>query len=485
MSADVVVLGAGANELVAAHVLARAGRQVLVLEGADLRHEARDTGWVAPRIMRAVGVEPSALDVDRGDPWASAPLPGGGRLDLWRDMARSVEAIRKLSDRDGARWPGFCERMASVARVLETLYLQSPPDPLGRSLHDLAQYASLGFRLHRSGRQGIEDLLRLITIPVTDLLDEWFESDALKGVLGAVGVVNLCQGPRSGGTAFRLLHHHVGSTPGVFRPSVCGFRAALAALPGVEIRRGGAIAGISVRDGRAAGVVLANGEEIGAALVVSGADPKRTLLELAPAQWLDPELARAVRNLRSRGVVARVTLALDREPDWSAFVVAPSLDYLERAYDEVKYRNVSRAPCVEARRDGRLPDGRHRVDVRLQYVPYASADGVSREIQHAQLARLAVETLARHAPGSSAAAVVSVLAPRDLEEHFGYPEGQAEQVEPALDQLLWMRPLPELARYRTPIAGLYLCGAGMHPGGGIVGAAGYNAAREILRDLKK
>ena len=485
MSGNVVVLGAGANELVAAHVLARAGRRVLVIEDAGAQFEARDTGWVAPQIMRAVGVELSALEATRADPWASAPLAGGGRLDLWRDVTRSAEAVRKLSERDAARWPEFCDRMARLARVLETLYLQAPPDPLSRSIRDLARYAGLGIRLHRIGRQGMEDLLRLVSMPVADLLDEWFESDALKGVLGAVGVMNLCQGPRSGGTALRLVHHHVGNPPGVFRPPASNFRAVLAAMPGVDIRRGAAVARIAVREGRATGVALANGEEIPAALVVSGADPKRTLLDIAEPLWLDPELVRAVRNLRGRGVVARVTLALERAPEWTTLVVAPSLDYLERAYDEVKYRNVSRAPYLEALSNGRLPDGRHGVEVHLQYAPYAPADSVSDEIRHARLGRLAVETLARHVPDLGAASVESVLSPRDLEGRHGYPEGQVEQVEPALDQLLWMRPLPELARYRTPIEGLYLCGAAMHPGGGVVGAAGYNAAREVRRDFKK
>jgi len=478
-----VVIGAGVNELVAAHMLARAGLQVIVLSGGAPRNEEPEIGSIAFDVLRAAGL-PGAVDSVWPDPWASAPLPGGGRLDLWRDVGRSVEAIRKLSARDAERWPRFCDRMGRLARMLETLYLQSPPDPLSRNLGDLARYAGLGFRLHRIGRQGIEDLLRIIPMPVADLLDEWFESDALKGVLGAAGVMNLCQGPRSGGTAFRLLHHHVGSPPGVFRPPSSNLRAALAAMPGIEMRRGATVARIAVREGRATGIALTSGEEIPAALVVSGSDPKRTLLALADPAWLDPELARAVRNIRSRGVVACVTLALERAPDWSTLVVAPSLDYLERAYDEVKYRNVSRAPYVEVRSNGRLQDGRHRVEAHLQYAPYALADGVSDEMQRARLGRLAVETLSRHGPDLGATTVESVLSPRDLEDRYGYPEGQAEQVEPALDQLLWMRPLPELARYRTPIDGLYLCGAGMHPGGGIAGAAGYNAAREVLRDLR-
>jgi phytoene dehydrogenase-like protein len=484
---DVVVIGAGANELVAAQVLARAGRRVVVLDGG-YAHDEPETGWVAPQVLSAAGVAPSAVKTHCPDPWASAPLAGGGQLDLWRDMTRSVEAIRRVSERDAARWPAFCERMARLARLLETLYLEPPPDPLSRELRDLARYAGLGLRLHRLGRGGMEDLLRIIPMPVADLLDDWFENDTLKGILGAAGIMNLCQGPRSGGTAFRFLHRHVGSPPGVFRQPASDLQAVLAALPGIEIRREAEVVRITVREGRATGVALASGEEMAAARVVSGVEPARTLLALADPAWLDPELVRAVHNIRRRGVVARVTLALERTPAWfttgSPWVVAPSLDYLERAYDVVKYRNVSRAPYLEARSDGRVSEGRCRAEVHFQYAPYALADGVSDDIERALLGRLALETFSRHASDTGAAAVESVLSPRDLEARFGFPEGQSEHAEPALDQMLWMRPLPELARYRTPIDGLYLCGAAMHPAGGVPGAAGYNAAREILRERR-
>jgi phytoene dehydrogenase-like protein len=484
MNETAIVIGAGANELVAAHVLARGGRRVIVFEGSASSSDAADVGWVPPRIARDLGLEQAALTTLCADPWASAPLPGGGRLELWRDMARSVEAIGKVSARDAARWPEFCERMRRLGRLLETIYLQPPPALTGRSFGDLAQMAGLGLRARRLGRQGIEDLLRLIPMSAADLLDEWFETDALKGILGAAGVMNLCQGPRSGGTAYRLLHRHVGSPVGVFRPPLSNIGRVLRNRPGVDIRAGAKVEAITVREGRAAGVVLAGGEEIPAGLVVSGADPQRTLLTLADPAWLDPELVRAVRNIRSRGIVARVTLAFDRAPGWSTLVVAPSLDYIERAYDDAKYGRVSLAPYVDARRDGQTDGGRHRLDVKVQYVPYALAAEDWNDERRVALGAMVVRVLSRHTPDLGAATVERVLLPVDFENAYGWPEGQEEQAEPALDQLLWMRPVPELARYRTPIGGLYLCGAGMHPGGGIAGAAGYNAAREIFRDLR-
>jgi phytoene dehydrogenase-like protein len=316
---------------------------------------------------------------------------------------------------------------------------------------------------------------------VADFLDDWFEADALKAALGAAGVMHLQQGPRSGGTAFRLLHHHVGSPAGVFRPPRSNVARVLAGLPGIE-RRDAKAARITVREGRAVGVVLANGEEIAASVVVSGADPQRTLLGLVDPGWLDPELARAVRNVRSRGVVARVTLTLERAPGFSTLVLAPSLDDLERAYDDAKYGRASAQPYLEARSAEPVADGRHRIDVHVQYAPYALADGGWDDARQAALGDLVVAMLSPHLPPVLER---SVQSPRDLEAALGWPEGQAHHAELALDQILWMRPVPALARYATPIAGLYLCGQSMHPGGGIAGAAGANAAHVILSDLRR
>jgi len=471
-----LLLGAGVDELVAAHTLARAGHRVVVLDDRAARDGA-EVGWVPPRIVRDLALDRHGLKIEHPDPWISAPLSDGSRLDLWHDVARSAEAIRRLSTRDASKWPAFCERMARLARLLGTVYAAPPPDPMSRELGELARLVGLGLRARRLGRQGIEDLLRLLPMSVADFLDDWFESDVLKGLLAAAGVMHLQQGPRSGGTAFRLLHHHVGSPAGVFRPLRSNIARVLAELPGVE-RRDARVARITVREGRAVGVVLASGEEIAAAVVVSGADPRRTLLELVDPGWLDPELARAVRNVRARGVVTKVMLTLDRAPGFSTLVLAPSLDALERAYDDSKYGRVSTRPYLEASNVEPFADGRYRVHVHAQYTPYALADGGWDEARRAALGDLIVETLSPHLP-----TVVerTVLAPPDLEEAHGWPEGQAHHAELALDQVLWMRPVPALARYATPIEGLYLCGPSMHPGGGIAGAAGANAARVIRR----
>ena len=441
MSARGIVIGGGVNSLVAAHLLSKGGYAVsLFPEGESIGQDG--LGWVPPQVARALRLE--GLRIEAPDPWAVAPLPGGGRLELWRDVARSAESIRRVSPADAQKWPHFCTRMALLSRFLEKAYLEPPPDPLG---------ARFALRARLLGRQGLVDLMRLLPMSVAELLDEWFENDTLKGVLGAAGIMHQQQGPRSGGTAFRFIHHHVGSPTGVFRPPRSNLHALLAKRPGVEACQG-KITSLLVREGRVHGV-LQDGKEIEASLVLSGAHPRRALLELVDAAWLDPELVRGLRHLRDRAVAAHVTLQLDRAPGFNTLVHAPSLDYLERAYDDSKYGRVSQGPCIEA-----YCDGGHRVEALVQYVP----------------------------PGTDTRALADVVA-ATLSEQLGdaviesvevTPPSQPHQVELALDQALWMRPLPELAHYRTPIAGLWLCGAAMHPGGAIAGAAGYNAARAAL-----
>ena len=406
----------------------------------------RTIGWVPPQLVRELAL--SALTIDLPDPWLRVPLGDGGVLELWRDMARSVEAIGRVSARDAESWPRFCERMARLAQLLERLYVEAPP-----SLVDLR----FAFRLRRLGRQGMEDLMRLLPMPVAELLDDWFESDVLKGALGAHAVRHLLQGPRSAGTAFRLLHYHAGSPAGVFRTPASNLARLLRARSAVAVREAKA-ARIVVRGGQASGVVLAGGEELRASLVVSAADPRRTLADLVEPGWLDPDLLRALRHIRSRGVAAKVALAFERAPDWKTLTLAPSLDYVERAYDDAKHRRVSAQPWLDLIADGK------GAEVHLQYVPHEQAGD-------ANIGALATKLLAPHAPPIAECKV--------LASPGNWPEGQPHQAELALDQALWMRPLPELAGYRTPIGGLWLCGQAMHPA--VPGLAGYNCARAILR----
>jgi phytoene dehydrogenase-like protein len=447
LSFHAIVVGTGADSLVAAHLLARRGKQVLVVE--EHAPAARDFGWVPGPVIGELGL---TLAIDAPDPWATALLPDGGKFELWRDIRRTSESIRRFSERDAQRWPDFCRRMAALARLFERLYLEAPADPLN---------LRFALRVRGLGRESMVDLMRLLPMPVAELLDDWFECEALKGALAAMGILNIRQGPRSGGTAFRFLHHHVGSPEGVFRPPRTNLSAVLRARAGVDFRHGN-IRKILVKAGRAGGVALEDGEVIEAPIVISGADPKRTLLELADPAWLDPELVRAIQHVRCRGVAARLLFTGSTNGN---VILAPSLDYLERAYDEVKHGRVSERPYLESHTTSA------GTEVHLQYVPYLH--GAKDDLG---------ATARRLLPGLENAKVGSILGPADLEREQGWPEGQPYHAELALDQALWMRPLPELAQYKTPIPGLWLCGPATHPGGGMAGAAGYNCAQAILRE---
>ena len=447
MNYDAVVIGAGANGLVTAHYLARAGKRVLVVEQRQVADPAADIGWVPDVVIRDLGLAGAGLRIDEPDPWITVPLEAGGTLELSRDIARSAEAIRRISPADAAKWLEFCHRMRALAGVLERLYLAPPPDIESNDARELARIAGLGLYVRRLGKQTVIDLARILPMSIAELLDDWFESDVLKGLLGALGVWHLKQGPRAGGTSFNFLHHHAGSPAGVFRPARSNVTEALSRVSGVEVRRGERAA-VLAKNGRATGVVLEkSGEKILAPLVVSSAPPRATLQPLAIELY--PDFARAVSNIKARGVVARGTLALEQPPAYSTFCVAPSLDYLERAYDDAKYGRDSAAPYVEVQRtDGRL-------ELHVQYVaPGAHGDLLQR-----------------------VAGVLNVL-PNQVQLQAA--EQSLYHGELTLDQILFMRPVPGWSRYRTPIEGLYLCGSGTHPGGGIPGAAGRNAAREIL-----
>ena len=455
---DAIVIGAGVNGLVAAHYLSRAGRRVLVVERRAAPDPSLDVGWIPPQVLRELDLRGAgrAPRLELPDPWIAAPLEGGGRLELFRDVAKSADAIRRISPADAAKWPDFCARMRKIAGVLERLYVAPPPDIESRDPRELFRLAGLGLHVRRLGRQTIIDLARALPMSIAELLDDWFESDTLKAVLGAAGVWHLKQGPRSGGTAFNFLHHHVGSPAGVFRPPRSNITEVLLAMPGVELRRG-----VVARPSRGGAVLEPSGEELVAPIVVSSADPRATFAGLKAD--LDPEFVRAVDNIKCRGIVARGTVTLERPADFAALCLAPTLDRLERAYDDAKYGRTSAQPYIEAQ----ATNG--RVDLHVQYV--SAADPTLKE----KVARALDVDPAR----------VSLQTPLDMEREYGLTEGHLYHGELTLDQILFMRPVAGWSRYRTPLPGLYLCGAGTHPGGSIAGAAGRNAARVILKDPKR
>jgi phytoene dehydrogenase-like protein len=521
---DAIVIGAGLNGLTAAASLAGAGRRVLVLDarptlgGATTTEElapgfridpAAEAGWISPELRRELTLDRHGVELLPPEPCLASPQPDGPPLVVWRDEKRTVDAVGAFSKRDAARWPAFAARMSRLAGFLAWLYRRPPPRATRERLGDWLDLAMLGRKVRSLGRADMVDLLRILPMPIADLLGDTFESDLLRAAIGAGGVIGIGQGPRSGGTTFVLLHHHVGASPGGFRMrqrvrhgsgALAHAIAQAARARGAEIRQGARVAAIAVAGARATGVVLDDGEEIAAGAVLSSADARTTLVDLADPAALDPELVRALQQIRCRGVLARVHLALDCLPRFRGLAeetlhgvisIADSLDGIERASDAAKYGTTSTRPLLEVRvpsvADPSLaPPGRHVMSVSVQYAPYRLREGQWDAPRREALGDQVVRLLDDHAPGlAETVRGRLVVSPLDLEERYALPEGSVEHGELALDQVLFMRPVPSSARYRTPIEALYLCGAGAHPGRGVVGAAGRLAARAVLEDVKR
>jgi phytoene dehydrogenase-like protein len=523
---DAVVIGAGHNGLVTAAYLAKSGLSTLVLERRDVVGGAAATesifegfrfdtgahriGSLHPSLMNDLELGRHGVEILHLDPPVFAPLADRRRLLLWRDPQRTAESIREISKADADRWVPFTQLVAQAAGLLEAAYATTPPNVVTGGARDLWTALKLAARLRRLGKKDMIEVLRILPMSVKELLDDWFESDALKGTLAATGITGIFQGPMAAGTAFTFLHHHVGVASGVLRPTtrvrggvgaLTTGLAAAAAARGAEIKTNSEIARVLVEDGKATGVVLETGDEIRARRVISNADPRRTFTQLVQPSELNPEFARKIGNIKFKGACAKVHLALREPPDFTCLPgsghhlngvisVSPSIEYLERAYDDAKYGDVSQRPYLEAiiptvTDPSLAPTGKHIVSIHVQYAPYSLREGKWDDERRQALGDAVVETLAEYAPNLESAVLQRhVLTPADLEDTLGLTEGNIYHGELTMDQLFFMRPVPECARYRTPIENLYLCGAGTHPGGGVTGAPGYNAAREILRDVK-
>lgn len=516
---DTIIIGAGHNGLVAAATLAAAGRRVLVLEqraalgglagseevwpGYQVATGAMDTALFQEEITRKLDLARHGLAFSEPPALLFAPQPDGRGLTLWRDEARTTAAIAAFSARDAERWPAFRRQVERMAKLLSGMLLLAPPDLSALRGGDLMGWAPLALRLKRLGGDDMMELMRALPMAARDYLDEWFESDALKGALGGSAVVGATLGPRGAGTNLGFFYQNLGGL--LQQRAVAGgmgnLAAALAAAAragGAELRTGTAVERILIEgdlEPTVAGVVLAGGETIRAAVVLSNADPRRTLFGLVGPQYLEPETMRHVRNIIFRGSTARVDVALSGLPQFSGaddpaqlagrIRVSPSLDYLERAYDAAKYGQFSAHPYLEivipTLRDPALaPAGHHLLSITALYAPYALRDG-DWDSQAAAFGETVLATLENVAPGARAKIVhCRVVTPLDLERDYGLTEGSIYHGQMGLDQMLVMRPIPGWSRYETPIRGLYLCGAGAHPGGGVTGAPGYNAARAVL-----
>ena len=520
---DAVVVGGGHNGLVTAAYLARAGRRVLVLERRELVGGCAVTEEIWPgfrvstaayltsllqeRIVRELDLERFGYRVDAKDPAFFSAFPDGRHFFMWQDRARTLVEIARFSPRDAAAYPAYEDQLERISRLVEGLLLVAPPRFPPAGIGDFLDYLKFAARLRGMSSRDLVALVKIFTQSAADYLDERFESPEIKVTLATDGVIGANGGPRSPGTAYILLHHSMGGVGG--HRGLWGFVrggmgavsesiAASARVAGAEIRVNAPVARVLVRDGRARGVALESGEEIEAAAVASNLDPKATFLRLVEESDLDPEFRAAIVRFRIEGTSAKINLALNGLPDFTALPgapgpqhratmhICPDIEYVERAWDDAKYGRPSQRPLLELTiptlYDPSLaPPGRHIMGIFLQYAPYSLREGTWDDLREPFGDRV-ISLIEEYAPNIRA--IVEhrqVLTPLDLERRFGITGGNIFHGEMSLDQMFSMRPVAGWARYRTPVEGLYLCGSGAHPGGGVMGAPGFNCAREMLR----
>jgi phytoene dehydrogenase-like protein len=523
---DVAVIGGGHNGLVCAAYLARAGRRVIVLERRHLVGGAAVTEepWpgyrvstasyvvslLQPKIVRDLELHRHGYHVFPLDPAYFMPFPDGRSVLVWDDPRRAAEAIATLSPRDADAYLEYHRDLDELAAFVRPLLLRVPPRIPLRSVEDVRAALSLGGHLLRH-RRSLAKVAELMTMSVSDFLDQYFTDEAAKGALAPGGVIGMWGGPMSPGSAYVLLHHRMGNAGGI--RGAWGFvRGGIGALSeaiaesaraaGAEIRTETSVARVDTTGGRARGITLEDGTTVTARAVVSAIHPRTTFFDLVGRSHLPDDLVREIDRYRTRGGSAKVNVALSELPDFIAspgtepgpqhpeFIISPSISYLERAWDDAKHGNPSERPMLDCvipttMEPALAPDGNHILTAFVQYAPYELA-GREWDGERDALGDRVIETIADYAPNVKGAVLHrEVLTPVDLEERFGLLGGNIFHGEMALDQLYSLRPAPQSGGYRTPVRGLYLCGSGTHPGGGVMGAPGHNAAGVILRDLRR
>jgi phytoene dehydrogenase-like protein len=520
-----IIIGGGHNGLVTAFYLAKAGRKPVVLErrplvgGCATSEEfapgyrcatlAHTLGPLRPSIVRDMQLERRGVKFVHPDPRLVSVGLDGRALIFSTDPGRTADAIRPFSAKDAARYPEFCATFGRLGAFLADLLEMTPPSIDAPSTGELWELLKTGRKFRALGKRESFALLRWGPMAVADLVAEWFETDLLQASVAARAIHGTAMGPWSAGTgAILLLAAATDPAPGGSSVSAAGGPGAVtramadaAREAGAEIRTGAEVGRILVKDGAVTGVVLADGAEVTAAIVVSGADPRRTFLDLIDPVELDPDFMTRIRNYRCPGTVAKLNFALRGLPAFRGVTgdpvaslggrvhVGPGIDYLERAFDASKYGETSTSPYLDIAfpsiaDPSMASSGRHVMSVHMQYAPFNLRAGSWRDQKDA-LADLVLRTLETHAPGVTALVEHrQVITPLDLEQVYGLTGGHIHHGELALDQLFTMRPTLGWADYRTPLAGLYLCGSGTHPGNGLTGGSGQNAAREILKNAR-
>jgi phytoene dehydrogenase-like protein len=519
---DAIIVGGGHNGLTTAAYLAKAGKKVLVLEkrhvlgGAAVSEQVYPgftytvcsyvVSLLRPTVIRDLGLARHGLEVLPLEA-SFTPYPDGRSLCRWPDPALNREEIARFNPRDADLYPDFGKAMGRLARFAKPIIDAPAPEPASLRPKDLLQLLGLGRLFRELGDDLAAIQYKLTTMSATDFLDEWFESDELKAPMSVSGIIGTFLGVRSPGTAYVLLHHYMGEIDGSSRAwgfakggngSVSNSIASAARSFGAEIRVNAGVQKILVKNGRATGVVLDNGDEIQAKIVVSGCEPRLTFLKMVGSEHLPDDFVTAMKRYKLRGSSGKVNLSLDGFPEFSSrpgdgphvrgdIAICPSIEYLETAYEEAKYGSFSRRPYINVVFPSLFdptmaPPGKHVMSCFVQYAPYELKDGPSSWPQHRDaFGDAVVDTLAEYMPGLKEKILHrQVLTPWDLEQEFGLTEGNIFHGELSLDQLLFSRPTAGFARYKTPVKDLWLCGSGAHPGGGVMAAPGQLAAKAIL-----
>jgi len=521
---DVIVIGGGHNGLTNAAYLAKAGKKVLVLErrhvlgGAAVTEEIvpgflfSECSYVVsllrPEIIRELDLPRHGLEILPLD-GTFTPMPDGDHLWRMNDHGRTLREIRRHSRVDAEAYEEFSKMMTPMCRFVKPILSMIPPDPTTLHPKDLLQLNFLMKRFRSLSSDERYTLVQLMTMSAADFLDQWFETDVLKATMSASGIIGTFLGIRSPGTAYVLLHHYMGEIDGAFRSwgfsrggtgAISNAIASAAREAGVEIRTRAGVEKIVVKGGRAVGVALSSGEEIPATVVSSSVDPHLTFEKFLEPAVLPDDFLEEVKRYKFRGSSGKVNLALDALPEFSclpgdgahlrgALSISPSIDYMERAYDDAKYGRFSRRPYVDmvipSLTDPSVaPPGKHVLSCFIQYAPYKLAEG-SWDEQREAFGDNVIETLSEYIPNLKKIIIArQVLTPLDLEREFGLTQGNIFQGELSLEQLFFLRPVPGWAYYRTPVEGLYMCGSATHPGGGIMAAPGRIASQVILKEWK-
>jgi phytoene dehydrogenase-like protein len=523
---DVIIVGGGHNGLACAAYLARAGLDVLVLERRDVLGGAAATEepWpgyrvssasyvvslMPPKIVRELALKRHGYEVSIITPDYFVPFPDGTSLTLWGDVSRDAESIARLSPHDAEAYARFDAHFEHVAKLLKDLLFVIPPN---MTLRDLPGWARTAARFRRWTGRDIAEIVRLFTMSAADFLDEWFDDDRVKGAMATQAIIGGWCGPMTPGSAYVLMHHWIGEIDGHFgawgwvKGGMGGVSAAIARSAeshGAEIRAGVEVARIATSSaGRATGVELTDGTVIRSRRVVSCAHPVTTYLDLIGEERLPTDVVRDVRRFRTRSGSVKVNVALSELPTFPSWdqpgdvhrglvAVSPSIEYLERAWDDAKYGRMSERPYVEVvfptahEPTGLAPEGKHLMLAFSQYGPYELREGSWDDGGRDEWAAKVLKTLGEFAPNLEAAVEhVEVLTPGDIEERFGLLGGNIMQGELTPDQMFSFRPIPGYGDYRSPIAGMYLCGSGTHPGGGVMGVPGRNAASVIVKDHRR